>query len=167
MREVPVAGALTGAIASWSSPPDAPKPATALGWPSYVRAHAFAAVVPPSCVPLQKSVPLPTPRSEARPTRLSLLTWMLGSPAVFVPHPAAPTVWACGCPTLNDDAPEVAPGECLPPALVWWPLAPAAGRAVARARASPVAVAAASVWVRMRVLQLGSTAGEMPALPHG
>src|SRR5947209_10859508 len=110
------------------SPPDAPTPPAPLGCPSYVSWQAVAALVPPTCVPLQNSLPPPRPFSEPSATRLDFDTWIAGSPATLVPQPGAPTAWDCSCPVENAVEPGVvAPPACLPAALP--PCAPGAGAA--------------------------------------
>src|SRR5947209_6585510 len=81
------------------SPPDAPSPgATTLGWPRYSRPQAEAPG--PPAVPSWRhaSLPLPIPSSEPSRRVLARETWMAGSPSMFVPQPAAPTVEACSWP---------------------------------------------------------------------
>src|SRR5919197_4387458 len=81
------------------SPPEAPLPSTAFGWPRYSACPHADAPAPPRPPRLRhRSLPPPSPRSEPRKTSLSRLTWMAGSPSVFVPHPVAPTVAAWGWP---------------------------------------------------------------------
>src|SRR5207244_148765 len=74
------------AIATSTSPPDAPVPDTALGWPPYLSAHALAPT-PPGCTPCQTSVPDPIPRSEAITTLFAGDTRIAGSPSTLAPHP--------------------------------------------------------------------------------
>src|SRR2546423_855447 len=80
------------------SPPDAPTPPAPFGWPRYSSEQPEAPLPPTDDRPRQRSLPLPTPRSEPRNTSLARETWIDGSPSVFVPHPLAPTVVACSWP---------------------------------------------------------------------
>src|SRR5438128_3041524 len=73
------------------SPPEAPMPDTALGWPRYSSPQPDAPAPPSPPRPRHSSLPLPTPFSEPRNTLSARETWIAGSPAMFVPQPVAPT----------------------------------------------------------------------------
>src|SRR3954447_12003933 len=84
------------------SPPEAPAPPKAFGWPRYSACwQAFAPGPPRPLSARQASEPLPTPRSDPRNTSLILDTWIDGSPSTLVPQPFAPTLFACGWPNEN------------------------------------------------------------------
>src|SRR5438270_13546762 len=87
------------------SPPDAPSPgATALGWPRYSRPYAEAPGPPAVLSWRHASLPLPMPSAEPGRRVLARETWMAGSPSIFVPHPVAPAVEACGWPVEKEGA---------------------------------------------------------------
>src|SRR5437879_12358025 len=78
------------------SPPDAPIPPVALGWPRYSRLQALA-LAPPGCPrPRHTSVPPPIPRSDDRKTLFAGDTWIAGSPATLVPQPEPLAVFPTG-----------------------------------------------------------------------
>src|SRR6266566_489105 len=86
------------AIATSMSPPEAPTPDTAFGWPRYSRAHPDAPLPPRAPRPRHSALPLPRPFSEPRKTLSTRETWIAGSPAMFVPQPLPPILLVPSCP---------------------------------------------------------------------
>src|SRR5438034_714483 len=80
------------------SPPEAPAPDTAFGWPRYSSAHPDAPLPPRAPRPRHSSLPLPKPFSEPRKTLSTRETWIAGSPAMFVPQPLPPILLVPSCP---------------------------------------------------------------------
>src|SRR5438105_3908240 len=88
------------------SPPEAPKPATPLGWPAYWIEQAWAPEPPAWPIPRQPSLPPPRPRSEPTKTLLAADTCAVGSPSWLVPQPEDPATAEEICP--KEKVPEVA-----------------------------------------------------------